>query len=327
MKKIISITFFVLIIIALFVFLYSFPLPFETANTPVFKKLPCKTENKKIVFVSDTQMPIPVETIFLSGNRNKLARDLIFKQTLKENPAAVFHLGDLTEFSYSNKAWRKIDDFVGKLNRSGTGFYPTLGNHEYLLYPQKGIKNFSKRFPYVKTCYSVRCGNAEIILFNSNFSKLSEKEFEKEKSEYRKLLEKAEKDPRIKTVIVATHYPPFTNSKLIFPNKSVQRHFLPDFYKTKKAKLFVSGHAHACEHFNRNGKDFLVIGGGGGLLQPLYSGNNARFTDLFDDKSPKRMYHFLEIIPGDEKLEVKIIAVKKDFSGFETKYDFEIPVK
>ncbi len=312
---------------ALAVFLHSFPLPFsEDENHPVFEKIPCEKDNAKLVFVSDTQSPIPVEKIFLAENGNLRARQMIFEKIVSEKPAAVFHLGDLTAYAYAPQAWQPLDNFATKLAKNNIGFYPVFGNHEYLLFSEKGRENFTARFPYASEIgYSVKCGSVTVILLNSNFSKLSNAQIDEQQKRYEKFIAEAEKDSVTKIIIVATHYPPFTNSKVIAPNKGVQRLFLPAFYKATKAKLFLSGHAHVFEHFKENGKDFLVIGGGGGLLQPVYTGEDERFKDLFDDKSPKRMFHFIEMKFNDAgKLEITVKAVRKDFAGFEDKYRLEI---
>jgi hypothetical protein len=49
--------------------------------------------------------------------------------------------------------------------------------------------------------------------------------------------------------------------------------------------LFLSGHCHGFEHYKIGGKDFMVIGGGGGLHQPLKQGEGC-LPDLASDYKP-----------------------------------------
>ncbi len=327
MKRKIVISFVILIVILLIVFFYSVPIPsfgshnFYRLNEP----LSCKNFNK-IIFVSDTQKPIPVEEIFLSENHNLLARSMIFEKILKEKPTAVFHLGDIVDFGYDDKTGLPIDNFVKQLNREGSLFYPIVGNHEYLLFPNLGVNNFKRRYPFAKlTGYSVACGNIEVILLNSVFDDLSPQEIQKQNEFYKNAIRSAEKNDKIKFLIVATHYSPFTNSKIVSPSEDVQKEFLPLFFNSSKAKLFISGHAHAFEHFKIRGKDFLVIGGGGGLQQPLFTGAEEKYHDLFNETLQKRMFHFIEINSVKDTLNVFLNMIKDDFSGFEQKYEIHIP--
>ena len=317
MKRKILISLFALAGLLLFVFFKSFPLPF--CNGEKFPVV--RTENScsgnKIVFVSDTQQQIWAETFFLEENGNDTAREAIFAKILDEKPAAVFHLGDLTAYGYCDNAWAPIDNFVEKLNSLRVPFYPAFGNHEYILYSSLGRKNFAKRFPDAEeTGYAVRCGNALVILLNSNFSELTKEETENQKRKYFEFLGNAEKDTTIKAVIVATHYSPFTNSKIVSPSEEVRREFLPAFFSSSKAKLFISGHAHALERFKVRGKNFLVIGGGGGLQQPLFTGDDEKYKDLFDNHSPRRPFHFLEIETRDDTLFVSAQILNDDFKTF-----------
>ena len=53
-------------------------------------------KNKEIDFVSDTQQPLAIEKIRLKANHNTKATSLIFSEIIKNNPQAVYLLGDIT---------------------------------------------------------------------------------------------------------------------------------------------------------------------------------------------------------------------------------------
>jgi hypothetical protein len=88
----------------------------------------------------------------------------------------------------------------------------------------------------------------------------------------KKTLADLDADAAVQSVIVCCHHSPFTNSRIVRPSKEVEEKFVPLYLESRKARLFLSGHCHAFEHYKVKGKDFLVIGGGGGLRQPFTAG-------------------------------------------------------
>ncbi len=304
------------------------PFPLQTPHDyPIFTYSKYSNSNDEIIFVSDTQEPIWIETILLDRNSNLEARDLIFNEIIKTNPSKVIHLGDIVAFGYKDESWKPIDNYLKRLLEKKIEFYPTLGNHELLLFSDAGEEQFNKRFPfYSKTGYSVNSGKTEIILLNSNFSKMTEVEIEQQQSWYKNKLDVLEKDSTISAIIVGTHYPPFTNSKIVSPDEDVQKLFVPLFVQSKKAKLFISGHCHAFEHFKHKGKDFLVIGGGGGLQQPLYIGDEAIYNDKYSIDSSVRMFHFLQYKLENDTMKLNLKILEEDFSQFNSSYQLRIPI-
>jgi hypothetical protein len=329
LKKIKPILPLLLIAIVTLLTLPQLPIPLvDVGDYPVFKKIDSSKNDKKIVFVSDTQEPIWIETFLLDRNNNENARDLIFEEIIKNRPNKVIHLGDIVAFGYKDDSWKPIDNYLKKFLENDIQFYPTLGNHELLLFSDAGEKQFQKRFPfYSRTGYSINNGEIEIILLNSNFSEMTNKEIKQQQKWYKKRLKELEKDSTISVVIVGTHHSPFTNSKIVSPNEDVQKLFVTPFLKSKKGKLFISGHCHAFEHFKHEGKDFLVIGGGGGLQQPLYIGEEARWKDEYSSKNSIRMFHYLNCEVATDTLYLTLNILKKDFSKFDTNYKIKVSLK
>ena len=321
---------FLLLLVSLITILLlpQLPLPLQNVNEyPVFQKKEYSDSNEEIIFISDTQEPIWIETILLDRNNNLLARDLIFKEIVKAHPRKVIHLGDIVAFGYKDESWKPIDNYLNRLLEKNIEFYPTLGNHELLLFSDAGEEQFNKRFPfYSKTGYSINNGATEIILLNSNFSKMTEKEIKQQQTWYKNKMDELEKDSTISAIIVGTHYPPFTNSKIVSPDEDVQKLFVPLFLKSKKGKLFISGHCHAFEHFKQKGKDFLVIGGGGGLQQPLYVEKESKWKDEYDSKNPIRMFHFLKYKLENDTINLTVKMLDISFEKFNTEYKISIPI-
>jgi hypothetical protein len=110
----------------------------------------------------------------------------------------------------------------------------------------------------------------------------------------------------------------------VSPSKEVRDSFVPLCLRYPKCRFFLSGHSHAFEHFREGGKDFLVIDGGGGQQQPLLTGADRRWEDLFPRKTERRMFHYLRCRITGPGLELTVRMVRSDFSGFEAAYTLSI---
>lgn len=301
----------------IFFFLYSLCITTASAqNVP----------GTKIGFISDTQQPLWIEKIFLAPNKNKTATDAIFSSIVKkESISALFHLGDITAFGMCPSEWEEIDKNLEKLKKANIPIYPALGNHDYFLFKKYALPQFKKRFPVIKeSWYSVILGNVAVIILNSNYFRLSNAEIQKQKKWYLDKIEELEKNESVRAIIVGVHHSPFTNSKIVDPTADVQKDFVPSYIKSKKGKLFISGHAHAIEHFRQKGKDFLVVGGGGGLQHPLLLGSSQRWKDLFPIPTAKRMFHYLVCELKDSTLNVRVTMLNSDFRTFMFAYGFTL---
>ena len=268
-----------------------------------------------IIFVSDTQKPMMVEKLVLKPNHNSRATSLNFNEILKKKPGYLYMLGDVVALGASNRQWKKVDKFLDSFRKQGSTACAVLGNHEVMFNRAKGEANFNKRFPMnVITGYVSVADSVAVVLLNSNFNALSIEEKEKQQTWYDATLKSLDLTDSIKAVIVACHHSPYSNSKIVKCSQAVQKSFVPGYIQSKKARLFISGHAHAFEHFNMQGKDFLVIGGGGGIHQPLNSTSTA-IPDKAADYKP--MFHYLSVTRMDNKLSVTSHFLKPDFAGFD----------
>lgn len=275
-------------------------------------------------FISDTQQPMLMEKILLPGNHNTLATSMIFHNILETRPATLYMLGDVVALGFSNGKWRKVDAFLDSCKTNGTQVYGLLGNHDVMGQAKKGERNFQKRFPmHIPTGYVTVTDSVAVILLNSNFTKITAINRSNQLKWYRKLLDSLDRDSAIKTIIVTCHHAPYTNSTVVKPSTIVQQDFVLPYLKSSKAKLFITGHSHAFEHFNVSGKNFLVIGGGGGLHQPLSPKPNGPY-DLASSYKP--MFHYLSIKRGFNKLIVTSIYVTPDFSKLVSGYNFLIDI-
>lgn len=274
-----------------------------------------------IAFASDTQQPMWVEKLLLKPDHNQKATEMIFKDVLTLHPSGFFILGDLVSLGYKRNKWTAIDSCLKHCAVDTIPVFATLGNHEVMLNTKKGTANFRTRFPmYNPAGYTEIIDSVAVVLVNSNFSKMTTAEILAQDNWYNSTIKKLDKDGAIRFIIVGCHHSPFTNSKIVKPSMPVRDNFLPAFINSKKCVLFLSGHSHNFERFNMYGKCFLVIGGGGGLHQPLYTSEVTH--DLAADYKPK--FHYLMVRRYGDSLQVVSRQLKPDFLGFDNKLAFSV---
>jgi hypothetical protein len=153
-----------------------------------------------------------------------------------------------------------------------------------------------------------------MVLVNSNFGSLSYAEDHQQTDWYKSTLDSLDADSTIQFIITGCHHSPYTNSRIVKPSKEVEQKFVPHFLSSNKSVLFLSGHSHNFEHYKVEGKDFLVIGGGGGLRQPLRQGIGT-LADIAPDYKP--LFHYTMVTIAGDTLQVTSYHIKKDFLGFE----------
>lgn len=276
-----------------------------------------------IAFASDTQAPMLVETILLKPTNNRSATKMLFKDIASHRPNSLFLLGDVVNLGYSTRQWKPMDKYLDALRDKNIGVYAILGNHEVMGRPRKGQRKFQNRFPeHVKTGYVRIVDSVAVVLLNSNFKTMSIEENEEQLKWYKETVAALDANPAVQYVITTCHHSPFTNSSVVSSNQTVQKLFAQPFLDSKKGKLFLSGHSHNFEHYQVEGKDFLVIGGGGGLHQPLKTGGPL-LVDLQPNYKP--LFHYLTVQRVHGSLQVTSYNLKSDFSTFQEGLKLTIP--
>ncbi len=263
-----------------------------------------KKERSGLIFISDTQQPIWIESLWLEENENYAATMALFKSIAEEKPLAVFHGGDLVAFGFSESDWQDFNRAREPLTNLAIPLYPTRGNHELLFFKDRAERLYQKEFGQLLPCrwMTIVAESMGVIMLDSNFSKMSAEQIAQQNIWLEKELALLEKDLSVVAIIFLTHHSPFTNSTIVSASTEVQKYFLPSYLASSKARLMVTGHAHAFEHFRHKEKDFLVIGGGGGLLQPLDTGPSAKYLEHSPYKTSRRFFHYLEVKIKDSLL-------------------------
>jgi len=276
----------------------------------------------EIAFISDTQAPMCVEKIFLKSNQNTLATELLFRDITQFKPRCLFILGDVVSKGPREKKWREMDRYLVAARSNGIPVYALLGNHDVMGNARKGEAQFNKRFPdQVNTGFIKIVDSVAVVLLNSNFKTLSTEQQKQQQEFCAEALAALDSDPAVQCIIVTCHHAPYSNSKIVGSNETVQEQFVPLFKRSKKAKLFMTGHAHDFEYFRFDGKYFLTIGGGGGLHQPLNTGED-RLPNEAGDYNPE--FQYVLVKRSGTQLSITSKRLKANFSGVETGYTFGI---
>jgi hypothetical protein len=231
----------------------------------------------------------------------------------------VIHLGDLTTRGSSEKHWQQFDEMHKEFRTRKIPYFPTPGNHEFYGNDKKALDHYFARFPSLdkKRWYSFTWKTTGFILVDSNFSSLTQEQGEEQSRWYLRELERFQENTEIDFVIVCCHQPPFTNSRVIRPSQEVQVNFAGPFLQFQKTCLFFSGHSHAYERFQSNGKFFVVSGGGGGPRHRVTTDpRKQRFQDLFIGPE-RRFFHFCEIEEDQDTLSFRVMRLESDetFTG------------
>lgn len=272
------------------------------------------SDSNTLAFISDTQAPMWVETLFLKSHENRKATKQIFGEMCSRKPKALFILGDVVNLGYSKKQWRSMSSYLTDLRKEGTMVHAALGNHEVMGRAKKGEEKFQSHFPdHVRTGFVTIYDSVAVVLLNSNFNKLTTEDDNLQLEWYQQTLSQLEKDSSVLFVITGCHHSPFTNSKVVGCSADVEEKFVQPFLASSKSRLFISGHSHNFEHFQKKGKDFLVIGGGGGLHQPLKK--ESQHNDLAADYKP--LFHYLTINRINDQLHLSSYELDADMLSFQ----------
>ncbi len=277
-----------------------------------------------LAFASDTQEPMRVEELVLRSHENRKATRALFKEIISQRPAELFLLGDVVNLGHREERWSYIDTALHDARKAGIVVNAILGNHELMGRSAQGAIRFQTRFPqHVSTGYTVVKDSIAVVLLNSNFKKLSRAQLREQNDWYQTTLAALDTATDIKAVIVCCHHSPYSYSKLVGSNGQVQRHFVAPFLKHKKTALFLSGHAHLFQHFHKEGKNFFVIGGGGGLNHPLRRRTGPEVA-LGSEYAP--LFHYLTVQRCGDQLRLVSRRLLEDMSGFEDGAVFEFPI-
>jgi len=262
--------------------------------------------------IGDTQDTMSWERWLLFRESNPAERASLFSLLAARRPEFLVHLGDLTCDGGSEARWRDFDRLAEGLRREDVPVLPVMGNHDYWLSRARADRQLHARFPLLRPrpWYTRVYGRLALVVLDTNARVLSPSEWQEQQAWYRTTLAACDENPAIAGVLVFAHHPPYTNSTVTRDDVAVQRAFVPALAGSRKTLAMISGHTHAYEHFQEQGKHFIVAGGGGGPRVRLREGARRRHLDHFEGPAP-RPFHCLWMIPGPVGLEVEVRGFEK----------------
>jgi len=269
-------------------------------------------EGGRVAVVSDLQRTSLVERLFLLAEQNDPERAGILAALAAARPDALLLLGDHVFLGASSRQWAFFDRLVAPLRAAGVELLPILGNHDCWSLGPRALRHYFSRFPRVegRRFYTTRLGPLGLVALDSNRLFMPASSWDEQSRFYDETLTHLDADPGVRGILVLVHHPPFTNGTVTGPSALTERSFVPSFLRARKGLVMLSGHVHAYEHFVKEGRHFVVCGGGGGPRHRLLPKERQVFRDLFDGR-PIRDFHFLTLAPGEAGLDVRAFGLPK----------------
>ena len=289
---------------------------------PFPAELPPFTPGSQFIAAGDLQRT----PFFERRESNDAERVRLVQAIAAARPSFVAFTGDLVDEGSSASDWSDFDRLTAPIRDAGIPAIVAIGNHEYER-SREGEQHVLARFPAMKGRHHdvVDRGPLRLVLLDSNDLVLSKEEWAEQRRWYDETLARLDADGAVRGVMVLLHHEPFTNSTMTADEGQVQRDFLPGFLAAKKTLAMLSGHVHSYERFTRQGKTFVVSGGGGGPRITLAVGSARRHPDDLFDGPPVRDFHFIVYTIGDGSVEAEVRSLPKGGTAFSTMDRFSLP--
>ncbi len=266
-------------------------------------------EGGRFAVVSDLQRTSWLE---FWRERNDAERAVLVGAIPASHPAFLAILGDLVFDGASPARWAELDALCAPIRDAGIPVFAALGNHEYWG-GGSGQERFFARFPHQeqKHYHALAYGPLRLVFLDSNIDELPAATWEAQRAWYEATLAAYDADAEVRGVLVLLHHPPYTNSTVTSDEEHVQRVLVPPLLRARKTLGLVSGHVHSYERFEREGKMFLVSGGGGGPRARLAEGGARRHPDDLFQGPPLRSFHFTVFTVTAEGLAAEVMGLPK----------------
>jgi 3',5'-cyclic AMP phosphodiesterase CpdA len=278
---------------------------------PVAPELSVEPRSGRFAVVSDLQRTSRAE-VWRESNRDE--RDRIVAGIAAGAPDFVAMLGDLVFRGSSPRDWEEFDRIASPLRQGAIPVFPILGNHDYWVFARAALPNFFGRFPHLagRRWYTLRYGPVTLVCLDSNRRWMSRGAWEEQTRWFAAELARLDADESVHGILALVHHPPYTNSTVTGDELHVQSFFVPAFLRSEKTLAMLSGHVHSYERFSRQGRTFLVTGGGGGpRIKLAREGRRMRHADDLFAGPAVRFFHFLNFQLVNDGIEVETVGLAK----------------
>jgi hypothetical protein len=267
--------------------------------------------HSSIAILGDTQETTLLERLILFREHNRDETTFLFKKLAELSPRKLFMLGDFVSIGSSKRQWESFDQCILPIRDINIPIAAIPGNHDYWG-GGSSLNLLHERFPGLRISHWFvdTDGPIAFVFLDSNRNQLGEKKWQAQLIWLRDKMIELDQSSSIQAIVFIGHHPPYTNSKTTGDHEDSQNFFVPELMKSKKGIAYFSGHAHGFEHFLKEGRHFIVSGGGGGPRVKYLEGKKSRHRDLFQGESP-RPFHFLLLQIHQKSLGVSVQGFQK----------------
>jgi hypothetical protein len=236
---------------------------FTVSDLPVGRPL-------RIVVYGDMRFTNPSNT----GDTHPGVRKYLAQKVAEVNPDIMLITGDMPFHGSDAGDWKIYNEETAAWTQQRLRIYPTIGNHERLPDPRRGMENYFAAYPQIDhhAWYSVQLGNIYLITLDTS-SLLNRGGVQRLWLESQLAHLPASAD----FVFFLFHVPLVSDLQTAFvlgiPDASTLdlRHELEANAARSHAKFVIfNGHIHNYERFDMNGIMHVISGGGGARPYPIF---------------------------------------------------------
>ena len=180
----------------------------------------------------------------------------------------VLHTGDLVYDPGNASDWQDFFDTSGVF-LANVSFFPVAGNHEDNLTEYLAIFG-------MPACYSFSCGDAKVIVLNSNPMSAGDEQVQQEWLE-------AVLASSPGWTFVALHHPLYSSEASHYGGRPDLQASLGDPFMRSGVSAVFSAHVHAYEHYEHGGVHYFTVGTGGAPFYPLSTEKPDGFVNSLEN--------------------------------------------
>jgi len=230
--------------------------------------------------------------VFGDTQRGHESHQLIADRILSLAPDFILHTGDLVSDGDSKAEW---DTFfaIEQALLQRIPLYPTLGNHEN----QSSLYFDQFHLPGNERWYMFDYGNARFICLEIDKGAA----YDPSSDQYA-WLEAALAGNTQTWLVVYFHIPPYTGSQSDAAEVPNIRETLSPLFARYGVDLVLNGHHHNYQHFDVNGVNYVITGGGGGSIQQVSASQPGLLTYTVQ-------HHFIHVAVAGAILSATVLSV------------------
>ncbi len=268
-------------------------------------------EGARIAVVGDMQRTAP--TLEFWREQNDGERRQVVEAIAEAKPSLLMVTGDNVFNGGSHAQWESFDELTAPLRKAEVPVATAFGNHEYWVGLQRAEAHVFPRFALNagRHWFTIPFGPLRLVVLDSNESELTPVQWSSQATWFAGTLEMFDHDDGVRGVVVLFHHPPFTNSSVTGDEIDVQEAFVPPFKRAHKTIAMLNGHVHSYERYMRDGKTYVVSGGGGGPRARLKIGDGRRHKDDQCSEPALRDFHFALYTVNKEGVSTEVRGLPK----------------